>query len=494
MEDLTPQAIVAYLDKYIVGQQEAKRAVAVALRNRLRRRRLPSEISREITPKNILMIGPTGVGKTELARRVAGLIDAPFIKVEATKFTEVGYVGRDVESIIQDLVENSVSMVHEEKLKEVESEAERMAMERILNYLCQQHLASGKRVAAKGQARGKGNSSTITVAGGLQGASAEVAKEDGTNQVIGAGPRRAGEKSSSRRERERFAALLSDKQLEDQIIEIEVGSESDGFDSVLEFSAGMSREEMNETFSEFMDSYSSISTRRRSRKVSVREARRILTREEANKLIDFDQVIDSAVQRVEETAVVFIDELDKVAGPKIDVGADVSGEGVQRDLLPIVEGTTVMTRYGPIKTDHILFIAAGTFFHSKPSDLIPEIQGRFPLRVELQPLSQKDFETILSQPVNALIKQYSALLETEGVELVYTPDGIAEMARVAVLMNDRLENIGARRLHTIVERVLEEVSFSASERKGEKIVIDRDFVAARLSDVIKDEDLSRYIL
>jgi ATP-dependent HslUV protease ATP-binding subunit HslU len=336
--------------------------------------------------------------------------------------------------------------------------------------------------------------SSITVAGGLQGASAEVAKEDGTNQVIGAGPRRAGEKSSSRRERERFAALLSDKQLEDQIIEIEVGSESDGFDSVLEFSAGMSREEMNETFSEFMDSYSSISTRRRSRKVSVREARRILTREEANKLIDFDQVIDSAVQRVEETAVVFIDELDKVAGPKIDVGADVSGEGVQRDLLPIVEGTTVMTRYGPIKTDHILFIAAGTFFHSKPSDLIPEIQGRFPLRVELQPLSQKDFETILSQPVNALIKQYSALLETEGVELVYTPDGIAEMARVAVLMNDRLENIGARRLHTIVERVLEEVSFSASERKGEKIVIDRDFVAARLSDVIKDEDLSRYIL
>ncbi|GIW08608.1 MAG: ATP-dependent protease ATPase subunit HslU [Dehalococcoidia bacterium] len=479
MKNLTPQSVVAELDRYIVGQTEAKRAMAIALRNRYRRQQLPPEIAREIAPKNLLLIGPTGVGKTELARRVAALADAPFVKVEATKFTEVGYVGKDVDSIVHDLVEASVQLVHEEKLKEVEARAETQATEKILNYLVQQLPVTARKVAAKRSS------------GGAQ-AAADVA------ETPAAPPRprpiTRADKARLHRERDRLRSMLQSKQLEDQIIEIEVGGEVDRFESMLEF-GGANPEEMSDAYSDFLESYHGVGgSRRRSRRVSVKEARRILTREEATKLIDMENVIETAVQRAESSGVVFIDELDKVAGPRHEIGSDVSGEGVQRDLLPIVEGTTVTTRYGPIKTDHVLFVAAGSFYQNKPSDLIPELQGRFPLRVELKSLTEEDFRRILTEPENALTKQYIALLGTEGVTITFGDDAIAEIARVAVLMNERLENIGARRLHTIMERVLEEISFSAPERAGETIHIDAEFVRERMAELIKDQDLSRYIL
>jgi ATP-dependent HslUV protease ATP-binding subunit HslU len=479
MKNLTPQSVVAELDKYIVGQTEAKRAMAIALRNRYRRQQLPPEIAREIAPKNLLLIGPTGVGKTELARRVAALADAPFVKVEATKFTEVGYVGKDVDSIVHDLVEASVQLVHEEKLKEVEARAETQATEKILNYLVQQLPVVSRKVAAKG-----GASAAHTAAEVTESASATVRPR----------PLTRADKARLRRERDRLRQLLQSKQLEDQIIEIEVGSEVDRFEAMLEF-GNANPQELSDAYSDYLEAYHGGSgSRRRSRRVSVKEARRILTREEATKLIDMDHVIETAIQRAEASGVVFIDEIDKVAGPRHEFGSDVSGEGVQRDLLPIVEGTTVQTRYGPIKTDHVLFVAAGSFYHNKPSDLIPELQGRFPLRVELKSLTEEDFRRILTEPANALTKQYIALLGAEGVTITFGDDAIAEIARIAVLMNERMENIGARRLHTIMERVLEEISFSASERVGETVHIDAEFVRARMADLIKDHDLSRYIL
>lgn len=480
MQDLTPGAIVQELDKYIVGQQAAKRAMAIALRNRIRRRLLPPEVREDIIPKNILMIGPTGVGKTEIARRVAALIDAPFIKVEATKFTEVGYVGRDVESIIRDLVESAIMRIHDEKLKEVESKAESLVTEKIVNYLLQQSAPPSKRRAAQQK-----------TSGALSLAMEESSPDGSPSQAPRPGARAKGRQHQ---DRQHLINLVNSHQLEDQIIEIEVDNSAAAMGSVLEFPPGMSSEEITESFQEFFDNYKGYANKRRCRRVPVKEARRILTREEALKMVDLDDVVDKALNTVEENGVVFIDELDKIVGPKVEIGADVSGEGVQRDLLPILEGCTVMTRYGPVKTNHILFIAAGAFHRCKPADLIPEIQGRFPLRVGLSSLTREDLKRILVEPKNALTKQYQALLATEEVELDFTKDGLEEMARVSALANEQMENIGARRLHTIMERVLEDLSYSASERRGEKVVVDTTYVSSHLGDLLRDEDLSRYIL
>jgi ATP-dependent HslUV protease ATP-binding subunit HslU len=460
MTVLTPRSIVQELDRYVIGQQEAKRALAVALSNRERRRRLPPDIRSDVMPKNILMIGPTGVGKTELARRLAGILDAPFTKVEATKFTEVGYVGRDVDSIIHDLVEVSAAKVYREEVKQIESNAEKLATERIATYLYQQMAARGKQVKRKGQ------------------------------QVSGSAPKVSKSSSSWRgaetvtMTRAKLAKLLASHKLEDQLVEIEV---SDGEPTVSGFDPRLDMDIVDDGL--FGDYYKNLKHPggERKRKVRVKEARRILTREEANKLLDFDQVIDEAMRRVEDDGIVFIDELDKICGPKLDLGRDISGEGVQRDLLPLLEGTTVATRYGPVKTEHVLFVAAGTFSKSKPTDLIPELQGRFPLRVELNPLSQQDLETILVEPRNSLIRQYEALLATEGLNVAFTEDGVQEIARLATLMNERTENTGARRLFTIVEKLVEDLSFTAPERKGQRVV-------EQVGDLIKDENLGRYIL
>jgi ATP-dependent HslUV protease ATP-binding subunit HslU len=468
MGEFSPKTIVQELDKYIVGQKEAKKAVAIALSNRERRRKLPPEIRSDVIPKNILMIGPTGVGKTEIARRLAAMINAPFIKVEATKFTEVGYVGRDVESIVHDLVEMCARKVYHEQLKQVESNAERLATDRIVGYLYQQMTQRGRKVVEKGQQ--------------VSGGSPRMAK---SSPSLASGP-------ISAVTRERLAKLLASNKLEDQFVEIEVADSEPGgmlFDPRLDM-------ELEGDSLWFDDSGRGFKSRsgQRKKKVRVKEARRILAREEANKLLDFDQVLDRAVGDTEENGLVFIDEIDKLCGPKMDVGRDVSGEGVQRDMLPLLEGTTVMTRYGPLNTEHILFIAAGTFSQNKPSDLIPELQGRFPLRVELSPLTQEDFERILTEPRNSLTNQYIALLSTEGVSLKFTKDGIEEIARLAVLMNERMENIGARRLFTIIEKLVEDLSFTASERKGERVVIDADYVSQQVGSLVKDENLSRYIL
>ena len=468
MGNLTPKNIVQELDKYIIGQQEAKKAVAIALCNRERRRKLPPQIRSDVVPKNILMIGPTGVGKTEIARRLAAMIDAPFLKVEATKFTEVGYVGRDVESIIHDLIEVSASNIYHEELKQIESNAENLATERLVGYLCQQLAQRGKQAAEKGQ----------QVPGG-------VSKASKRSPPVWQGGGRATVT------RERLTKLLASHKLEDQFVEIEVG------DSELTVSLFDPRLDTDlEDDNLFNEMYKNARSQngQRKRKVRVKEARRILIREEANKLLDFDQVVEQAVNKVEEDGLVFIDEIDKICGPKMDMGRDVSGEGVQRDLLPLLEGTTVMTRYGPVKTDHILFVAAGTFSQNKPSELIPELQGRFPLRVELSPLSQHDLETILVEPRNSLTKQYEALLATEGLTLTFTEDGIREIARLAVLMNERTESIGARRLFTIIERLVEDLSFTASERRGEQVTIDASYVLQQVGSLIRDENLSRYIL
>jgi len=502
-DTFTPQEIVNELNKYIVGQEEAKRAVAVALRNRDRRRQLPEEVRKEIMPKNILLIGPTGVGKTEIARRVAGLLHAPFIKVDATSFTEVGYVGRDVESIIRELAEVAVEMVHREKLEAVKEKADRSADQRVLDYLCQQYPTGRVTAAAFEKRYGRHRTATTGASGASatavvampQAANTDDDDESGNPQSAtsaqGQQPLTPAQQRRMDRRRRWLQDLLRANKLDDVPIEIEITADVDSYGPVLEFSPDMTAEEMTETFQDFLSRYQQ---RKLVRRVPVREARKLLAQDEAEKLVDWDEVVDTALQRAAEMGVVFIDELDKICGPTVEVGADVSGEGVQRDLLPIVEGTTVMTRYGPLKTDHILFIAAGSFYHSKPSDLIPELQGRFPLRVELHSLNKDDFVRILKEPQNALTKQYQALLSTEGVNLVFTDDGLDEIASLACQMNDRLENIGARRLATIMEKVLEDLSFNAAAHKGETVIVDREYVRSRMADLVENEDLSRYIL
>ncbi len=462
MQDLTPRQIVEQLDKYIVGQGDAKRAMAIALRNRYRRQQLPDELRDEVIPKNLLLIGPTGVGKTEIARRVSKLADAPFMKVEATKFTEVGYVGRDVESIVRDLVEMSVNMIHTERLSHVRDKAESAAMERLVTYLVQQDPKGRELVAT------------------LEGEQAQAAAAQ-----------RVSVERRLRRQRKKVAQMLSERTIDDQTVEIEVEVEVDGYGSMMDLMAEAGTDEMGGNFEDLLNQQG---PRKRSRKVSVADARRILMQEEAQKMIDFDSVIDDAVFRTEQNGVVFLDEIDKIISNGYESSGDVSGEGVQRDLLPIVEGSTVMTRYGPVKTDHILFIAAGSFHDTKPGDLIPELQGRFPLRVELDSLGVDDLRSILAEPDNALTKQYQALLATEGVELEFTPDGIEEMAQLAFEMNEKLEDIGARRLQTILEQVLEEVSFDATDLEDRKVVVDRAYVHSKIEDLIEDEDLSKFIL
>ena len=462
MSHPTPRSIVEELDRYIIGQKEAKRALAIALCNRERRKKIPAEAGRNVIPKNIMLTGPTGVGKTEVARRLAEMVNAPFIKLEATKFTEVGYVGRDAESIIHDLVEVSANKVYQAKLQEVTTKAEKQAIERIVGYVCHQLGAKIKKLEMSSQQSASSTSST----------------------------RRSTRPTA--RMRQKVADLLQSNELEEQLIEIEVDSDFQAGGVFLPPTRGL--EDIESFITEFDRSLKQYAGELRQRKVPVKEARRILAREEANKLIDFDELIDQAVTDTEETAVVFIDEVDKLIAPKMEMGRDVSGEGVQRDLLPIVEGTTVMTRYGSVNSNHILFIAAGTFSQSKPSDLIPEFQGRFPLRVDLTHLVQEDLERILVEPCDALTKQYQMLLDTEGVKLTFADDGIQEMARTAVLMNERLENIGARRLHTVVEKVLEDLNFTAPEMEGEEVVIDATYVSQRMDGSIKEENVSDYIM
>ncbi|MBK5258981.1 MAG: ATP-dependent protease ATPase subunit HslU [Thermoanaerobaculia bacterium] len=448
-ERLTPREIVRELDKYIVGQRAAKRAVAIALRNRWRRQQLPPELREEVAPKNIIMIGPTGVGKTEIARRLARLTHSPFLKIEASKFTEVGYVGRDVESIVRDLTELGVKLVREEKNRAVRSNAERNARERILDLLLPDSQRSAPRPA-----------------------------------FIAATPDPSGDT------REKLGRMLDEGKLEEREVEIDV--KDSGFPSFEIFSQ-QGVEEMGINVKDMMPGLFGGKTKRK--KMRVGDAREILIAEEAEKLVDQQNVAREAIDRVEQSGIVFLDEIDKIAGRQQAAGGpDVSREGVQRDLLPIVEGTTVNTKYGMVKTDHILFIAAGAFHVSKPSDLIPELQGRFPIRVELDSLTREDFVRILREPKNALTTQYTALLKTEEVELSFTDDAVQEIARFAATVNERTENIGARRLHTILERLLDELSFEASEMKGVAVIIDAAYVQRVLAEVVKDEDLSRYVL
>jgi ATP-dependent HslUV protease ATP-binding subunit HslU len=449
LDDMTPREIVAELDKYIVGQNAAKRAVAVALRNRVRRQKLQPEIAEDVLPKNILMIGPTGVGKTEIARRLARLAGCPFVKVEASKYTEVGYVGRDVESMVRDLVETAIDMVREEKLDEVADRAEEAAEERVLDLL----LPPSPPPAA------------------------------GTPEADAAAQR-----EQTQRTREKLRAQLREGKLDQRMVDIEVRERAM---PAFEIISNQGVEEMDGVREMFSNIFGQ---QKKKRKMSVADAFEYLIQEEENKLLDMDQVTRIAVERAEQMGIIFIDEIDKVAGRESGHGPDVSREGVQRDILPIIEGTTVNTRYGMIRTDHILFIAAGAFHVTKPSDLIPELQGRLPIRVELQSLKEEDFIRILTEPKNALIKQYVALLETEGVKLHITEDAVASIARFATSVNEQTENIGARRLHTILEKVLDELSFEAPDLKKKNVKVDAAYVSKQLADIVKNQDLSRYIL
>ena len=447
LDSLTPREIVAELDKYVVGQARAKRAVAIALRNRLRRQKLPPELAEDVAPKNILMIGPTGVGKTEIARRLARLAQSPFIKVEASKFTEVGYVGRDVESMVRDLVELAVGMVREERLEEVRGKAALNTEERLLDLLLPPRPAAPPAPPGGGRDEMSGT-------------------------------------------RQRMREQLREGRLDDRQVEIDV-QEKGSFPS-FELIAGGSVEDLGSNLRDMMPGL--FQGRAKRRRVTVAEARERLVQEEEQKLIDMESVASAAVERVEQAGIIFVDEIDKIAGREGGHGPEVSREGVQRDILPIVEGTTVNTKHGMVRTDHILFIAAGAFHVSKPSDLIPELQGRFPIRVELEPLGQAEFVRILTEPKSALIKQYMALMATEGVDLRFTDEGVAAIAECAAVVNERTENIGARRLHTVMERLLDEVSFEAPTLADKSITIDAPYVQRMLADIVKNEDLSRYIL
>jgi ATP-dependent HslUV protease ATP-binding subunit HslU len=469
VENLTPPQIVAELDKYIVGQQAAKRAVAVALRNRYRRQQLPLEVRRDVLPKNILMIGPTGVGKTEIARRVARMIDAPFVKVEATRFTEAGYVGQDVETIVFDLVDAAIDLVQNQKFRLVQDRAESLAKERLIGYLYQQMSGAHppkRRVAARRRSGRK----EVPVS---DAAPEELRPTSGPALPVVA-------------DRSQVVELLERAQLDDAFVEIELTSPGYGLDGYVD-GPPMGVDDYDD------EGYPATAMKR-VRRVSVKEARRLLIRDEANKLVDFDEIVDQAVERVEQSGVVFIDELDKIAGPQVDRSSDVSGEGVQRDLLPIIEGSAILTRYGMVHTDHVLFIGAGSFYRSKPSDLIPELQGRFPLRVELESLTKGDFRRILLETDNSLLKQAELLLATEEVDLRFADDAIDRIAEIAFDVNQSTENIGARRLQTVLERVLEDISFDATSRAGETVVVDAAYVDAKVKPLLASEDLTRFIL
>lgn len=464
-KNLTPRQIVSELDKYIVGQKKAKKSVAVALRNRYRRSLLTEEVQDEIVPKNILMIGPTGVGKTEIARRLAKLVGAPFIKVEATKFTEVGYVGRDVESMVRDLIETAIRTVKLERTEKVKDKAEELANERLVHI-----LAPSANKSKNGR-----NPFEMLFGGGSQNPSSNVQEEEEDSGL------------TERRRQVRFKLLAG--QLENDIVEVEV---EDTAPTMMDMFAGQGNDQLGMNMQEMFGNL--LPRRTKKRKLSIKEARKVLTQEEAAKLIDQDDLIQEAVTRAEQTGIIFIDEIDKVASRGQGSGPDVSREGVQRDILPIVEGSTVMTKYGPIKTDYILFIAAGAFHIAKPSDLIPELQGRFPIRVELSSLTLEDFVSILTEPKNALTKQYIELLRTEDVEIEFSDEAIREIARIAATVNTNTENIGARRLHTILEKLLEDLSFEAPELTLEKMIITPEYVREKLGDIAQDRDLSQFIL
>ncbi len=472
-EELTPREIVAELDKFIIGQEEAKKSVAVAVRNRFRRKMLPESLQDEVMPKNIIMIGPTGVGKTEIARRLSRLVSAPFVKVEATKFTEVGYVGRDVESIIRDLVETSIRMVQTERMKEVEDKAYRQAEERIIE------------IMAPYPKKETDKNNPLNMLFAITGSKEEEEEKEEDDRENDYRQR----VEQVKKERELIRKRLKKGLIEEEIIEIEV---EDKKPPMLEVFSGQNMEEMGINMQDLFGNM--LPRKKKKKKVTVQEARNILQQEEAQKMIDMDSAINEAISKAEQLGIVFLDELDKVAGSEGNQGADVSREGVQRDILPIVEGSTVITKYGPVKTDHILFIASGAFHTSKPSDLIPELQGRFPIRVELQSLNKEDFIRILSETDNALIKQYTALLETEGINLSFAEGTLEKIAEIACELNQDMENIGARRLHTILEKIFEDISFEATDYAQKDVIIDEEYVQNKLKNIVKNKDLSKYIL